>query len=33
MVKSIYESKGFFRDLPPLAGACDALREMNDMEG
>lgn len=33
MVKSVYETKGFFKDLPPIAGACDAVKEMNEMEG
>ncbi|XP_061191131.1 5'(3')-deoxyribonucleotidase, mitochondrial-like [Saccostrea echinata] len=33
MVKSVYESKGFFRDLPPIAGACSAVKEMNEMDG
>lgn len=32
-IKSVYQSKGFFRELPPIAGACDALKEMNEMEG
>lgn len=31
-VKSIYESEGFFRDLPPLPGACEAIKTMDAME-
>ncbi|XP_060084120.1 5'(3')-deoxyribonucleotidase, mitochondrial-like [Ylistrum balloti] len=32
-VKSIYEAEGFFRDLPELPGACNAIKAMDAMEG
>ena len=30
--KEIYRSERFFRDLPPLPGACDAVLEMDKMD-
>lgn len=32
-VNSIYQAEGFFRDLPELPGACDAIKAMDSMEG
>ncbi|KAK3091573.1 hypothetical protein FSP39_020905 [Pinctada imbricata] len=32
-VKTIYTTEGFFRDLPPLEGACKAVLEMEEMDG
>jgi len=26
-------TKGFFRTMPPIAGAVDAVREMSEMDG
>jgi len=32
-IKQIMNDKGFFRTMPPIAGAIDALKEMSEMEG
>lgn len=32
-VRSIYHAEGFFRDLPEIEGALDALKEMSEMKG
>ena len=33
MVRHVYESQGFFRDLPAIKGGVEALKEMSGMEG
>lgn len=32
-IKQIYKDQYFFRDLPEIDGGCDAVKEMDDMEG
>ncbi|XP_005102318.1 5'(3')-deoxyribonucleotidase, cytosolic type isoform X1 [Aplysia californica] len=32
-IRDIYNSEGFFRDLPEIPGACDAMKELKEMEG